>query len=111
MTVQNSTSRHKGPIIMIGLGLIIIISTVTLLLTNNQPKPAQTSIPYPEIQRISISAAKKAYDNGEAVFLDVREADLFAAMHISGSINVPLEILSANLPALDPKQTIITYCT
>jgi 3-mercaptopyruvate sulfurtransferase SseA len=114
MPVQNSATRQKGPILMIGLGLIIIISTVVLVILNNQPKPpesAQTSIPYPEIQRISISVAKKAYDNGEAVFLDVREADLFASMHIHGSINIPLEILSANLPALDPNQAIITYCT
>ena len=114
MPVQKSVSRQKGPIVLMGLGLIILISTVLLLITNNQPKKSnseQTSIPYPEIQRISISAAKKAFDKGEAVFLDVRESDRFASMHISGSINVPLEILPANLPALDPKQAIITYCT
>ena len=114
MPAQKRTTRQKGPIILIGLGLIIILSTFFLLLLNHQPQPsesAQTSIPYPEIQRISISSAKKAYDKGDSVFLDVRESDLFASMHIDGAINIPLEILPSNLPNLDSKQLIITYCT
>ena len=114
MPAQKRTTRQKGPIILIGLGLIIILSTFFLLLLNHQPQPSEstlTSIPFPEIQRISISSAKKAFDNGNAVFLDVREADLFATMRIDGAINIPLEILPANLPDLDPKQLIITYCT
>lgn len=63
--------------------------------------------------RVSVEDAKAALDGGEAIVVDVRSADDYAASHIVGAINIPLTDLESN-PAnlnLDKNQWIITYCT
>ena len=46
-----------------------------------------------------------------AFFLDVRDADSYAAGHVTGAKNIPLSDLQTSLSSLDPNQWIITYCT
>ena len=42
--------------------------------------------------------------------LDVRPADEFAAGHLPGAVNVPLDELEARLADLDPTREIVAYC-
>ena len=68
-------------------------------------------IPYPEIDRIAPADAKARFDSGDAVFVDVRDAESYAAAHIPGSVLMPLneiETLGAELPIAG---AIILYCT
>jgi 3-mercaptopyruvate sulfurtransferase SseA len=82
-----------------------------------QPVSTQTMSHLPlseaEVPRVSVQDVKAALDGGEAIVVDVRSADDYAAGHIVGAINIPLTDIESN-PAslnLDKNQWIITYCT
>ncbi len=42
--------------------------------------------------------------------LDVRPAEEFAAGHLPGAINIPLDELERHLDQLDPQQEVVAYC-
>lgn len=76
---------------------------------------APGTIPLSEagVSRISAEDAKAAVDSGQAIIVDVRSEDAYAAGHVEGAINIPLgyfETDIANIP-LEKDQWIITYCT
>lgn len=48
--------------------------------------------------------------DGEAVVIDVRPADEYAAGHIPGAVNVPLESLPRWLRQLPKEQEVVAYC-
>jgi hypothetical protein len=77
--------------------------------------PSQPGLPATEddVPRVPLEEALVAYSAGAAVFLDVRGADLFAASHIPGAINIPVDALELNpvLSGTDQDEWIITYCT
>jgi len=63
----------------------------------------------------SPQVAKQVFDAGEALFVDVRSRDMFAAGHIPGAVSLPLgdfdamvEAFAAKIPSQQP---IITYCS
>lgn len=47
---------------------------------------------------------------GQALILDVRPADEYAAGHIDAAINIPVDELSENMSRLPKEKTIIVYC-
>ena len=105
---------------------IAILFLVTLacnsILPQNTPALPPTSVPTAEgglprsessVPRVSLLDAKAAIESGEAVVVDVRTPDAFAASHIAGAISIPLgQIeLDPSSVTLDKDQWIITYCT
>ena len=66
-----------------------------------------------DVPRIKVEDAKAAVDDGEAVIVDVRSAESFAAGHIAGAISIPLAEFETNISniALEKDQWVITYCT
>lgn len=48
--------------------------------------------------------------DGAVTVLDVRPADEFAAGHVAGAINVPLDALEQYLDGFDPGREIVAYC-
>jgi 3-mercaptopyruvate sulfurtransferase SseA len=83
------------------------------------PNPIQTQaeqaspLTEADVPRLSVDEAKAAFDNDEAVIVDVRSAEAYAAGHVAGAINIPLDQFEnniANVP-LDKNQWIIPYCT
>ncbi len=42
--------------------------------------------------------------------LDVRSPEEFAAGHVPGAVNVPLDELEQHLQTLDPEQEVVAYC-
>jgi rhodanese-related sulfurtransferase len=69
------------------------------------------SIPYSNVQRVSLADAKAAFDSKSAVFVDVRDVDVYDTNHIQGALNIPLAVFDAQYTQLDRNQWIITYCT
>lgn len=65
----------------------------------------------PEIPRIPLSEAKAAFDDREAVFLDVRTSESYKAGHIPGAVNIPLAEILSRFQQIDPARWIILYCT
>jgi hypothetical protein len=62
--------------------------------------------------RITLADAKKAFDAGEAIFVDSRAEAAYKVEHIKGAINISGDILEAHLKEL-PKEgkKIIAYCS
>jgi rhodanese-related sulfurtransferase len=60
---------------------------------------------------VSLADAKAAFDSKSAVFVDVRDVDVYDTNHIQGALNIPLAVFDAQYTQLDRNQWIITYCT
>jgi 3-mercaptopyruvate sulfurtransferase SseA len=83
---------------------------------STQPKTqGQTDLPLTEadVPRVGVEEAKLALDNGEAVIVDVRSAEAYAAGHAAGAISIPLAEFENNIKNVPLKKDkwIITYCT
>ena len=90
----------------------IIIPTEVTEPVSTQP-PANLPETDAEVPRVPVEQAKAAFDNGQAVIVDVRGADAYARSHIAGALEISLSAIQtdpANLP-LDKNKWIITYCT
>jgi 3-mercaptopyruvate sulfurtransferase SseA len=106
--------------LLVSGGVLLIIAA--LILVSRSVPPTQTDNPsqisdshedetYPEIARVNLAESKTIFDAGTAIFLDVRDADSFAASHIPGAINIPTAELLSRWSELDKGQWYITYCT
>jgi 3-mercaptopyruvate sulfurtransferase SseA len=84
--------------------------TIQAISTQGKPNIPATEA---DVPRITVEDAKAAVDDSEAIIVDVRSADSFAAGHVSGAINIPLADIENNPSGvkLDKGQWIITYCT
>jgi len=54
---------------------------------------------------------KAAFDDGSAVFVDVRSARDYELAHIPGAINIYVAASPSQFGVLDKAEWIITYCT
>ena len=61
--------------------------------------------------RISLDDAKKAFDDGKAVFVDTRAATFYENEHIKGAINVPSADFENAYSSIPKGRKIITYCS
>ena len=66
-----------------------------------------------EVPRVTVEEARVALNSGQAVIVDVRNADAYAASHADGAISIPLNEFENNINSitLEKDQWIITYCT
>jgi 3-mercaptopyruvate sulfurtransferase SseA len=78
-----------------------------------QPQGNQPPLTESQVPRISVSDAKAAIDSGQAILVDVRSADSYAAGHAAGAMSIPLGNFEVNIDklSLEKDQWIITYCT
>ena len=60
--------------------------------------------------RISIADAKKLYQSGEAVFIDVRSNEQYTYGHIKGALSIPGSQLIRRYSEVPPRKTVILYC-
>jgi hypothetical protein len=106
------------PILVIGAGLVTLSLALLLGIRRSGPSTMSTPLPslseeetFPEIPRVPLDEAKDAFDAQSAVFVDVRDSDLYVASHIPDALSVPLADLAGRLTELSPSDWIITYCT
>lgn len=71
----------------------------------------EQGIPYPEVPRLSVEEAKARHDAGTTYFVDVRDEESYAKMHIANALSLPLTELEARYQVLPKNAEIITYCT
>ena len=123
---QLAKSQPRGgrsrPWLIIGAAVLIIGLLAVLLLNREEPATAlppasqpraaaQQAIPYPDVPRISPTDAKAQQDTGQAVVVDVRDAEYYQAAHVEGAISIPLDTLEARMQELPKNAGILTYCT
>lgn len=61
--------------------------------------------------RISLADAKKAFDAGEALFVDTRAESAFNVEHIKGAVNIPAEGFQKRAGEVPTGKKIIAYCS
>nr|WP_057804298.1 ArsR family transcriptional regulator [Levilactobacillus acidifarinae] len=63
-----------------------------------------------QVQTLDLPAATKLLNRDDVQLLDVRPTEEYAAGHIPGALNVPIEELADRLDELAPTKDIIVYC-
>lgn len=113
---KNAQPRRWIPFLMMAVGAALVLGVGGWYLGSilRDTDTASVEVPqaeenYPQIQRVSLTDAKAAYDNGSAVFVDVRDADTYAQQHIPGALSIPLAELADRTGELNPGDWIITY--
>ncbi len=117
---KNRTNNPRGSILLMVIGAILILGALgwyLLVIAGELGGAPPTSVQssarsednFPQIERISVGEAKTAYDQSQAVFLDVRNVEEYAQGHIAGALNIPLLDLPSRIGELDPNDWIITY--
>ncbi len=61
--------------------------------------------------RITLADAKKAFDAGNAIFVDTRYADAFETERVKGAINIPANEFEAKYNKIPKGKMIIAYCS
>lgn len=82
--------------------------------TRPPARPATDSHGHTEGQdapRISLADAKKAFDDGSAVFMDTHVKAAYDNEHIKGAINVTVQELDAKFSTIPKGKKIIAYCS
>lgn len=114
----------SGSIALMAVGGLLIVGAIALFLFMLPEEPAQPAADqvsnsnqadsvigdnFPNVERISPQDARTAFDQGEAVILDVRTPEEYAEGHIAGAVLIPLLELPERVGELDPNSWIITY--
>jgi rhodanese-related sulfurtransferase len=63
-----------------------------------------------EAEQIDVASAHSMWQLGD-VFVDVRSAEEYAAGHIPGALNIPLDRLAFRLDDLPERGQVITVCS
>ena len=89
--------------------LTILLAAIVFLSGINSSYAADTSA-NENIYRIKAEELKALVDKGETVLIvDVRSANAFMKMHITGALSVPLQQVEAKLAALSTETKIAFY--
>jgi 3-mercaptopyruvate sulfurtransferase SseA len=81
------------------------------LASPSAPTSSQSIAPSDGVRRFTVGELKEALDKGTALVVDVRPATSYQQSHIKGSINIPLEEVTARVNELPRDKTIVTYCS
>lgn len=106
---QSARQSNLLPLLLIAAGVLLLLALLFWQLSRQAPQTAD--IPNPDIERVSLSDARTAFEQQSAIFLDVRDPASFEAAHIPGAINIPVAQIETRLAELDANARIITYCT
>jgi len=87
-----------------------IQNTLSVPVITAQPNPT-TTIPFPEIERISVKQTKELMDKGKAVLIDVRSQALYDQSHAQGALAFPEDTIDERYTELPKDTLLVLYCT
>lgn len=64
-----------------------------------------------DADRVDALEAKRLFEKGEAVIVDVRNRSAWDMGHVTGALHIPLGELDAHLAQLPKNKLIVAYCT
>ena len=126
---KNAAPARSNNWMILGIGTVLVVALIAYALTRSntsgaveatRPAPAPVgAAPAADhdhgaestIRRMTATELRSALDRGEAVVIDVRDIDSYAAGHIAGSMHIPLEFIESQLPHLPRDKALVTYCT
>ncbi|MGD9050000.1 MAG: rhodanese-like domain-containing protein [Anaerolineae bacterium] len=131
-STHRRTQKKKGPslVIPIVVGVVvvaIVIGAIALLETGRSRSsaragedPAQgntaqalntSSLPYPDVPRISLEETQNKMALDQAILVDVRSKASYDKSHAEGAISIPEAEMGARVDELPDDKDIILYCT
>jgi phage shock protein E len=126
---KNPAPARSNNWMILGIGTVLVVALIAYAMTRSntsgaveatRPAPApMAAAPDADhdhgaestIRRMTATELRSALDRGEAVVIDVRDIDSYAAGHIAGSMHIPLEFIESQLPHLPRDKALVTYCT
>ena len=112
---KRHSPRPVKPLLAILIGFLFLVAAGAFLKERNVQILAITETPsgnpLDAIERVNVQDAFQAFQNQQAIFLDVRTQSSYMQDHIPGSVNIPLSELQSRSHELNPSRWIITYCT
>ena len=101
---------------VIGAGLVTAalvwtFSQYSASSSSQNQSPADSQDNYPHIERVTVAEAKRVFDQGDAIFVDVRDLEEFEQAHIAGAKSIPVYDIASRTGELEPEDWIITYWT
>jgi 3-mercaptopyruvate sulfurtransferase SseA len=116
---NRSKKTKKSPLylILLGAGLLVMAGLLYWSLSSSRTTvtntPVQAIVPLTDadVERISVSDAKAAFDSESALFVDTRDLDSYNQGHIPGAVLITSSQVDSKLSELDASFPIITYCT
>lgn len=114
MPRKHERSNPTRLLLAILAGLLLLSAAIVWILQANKPAGANVPRATPQthqIPRATLSEALQAWQDGSAVFVDVRGAQNHAAAHIPEARSIPEREIASRWNELDPDDWIITYCT
>jgi len=74
------------------------------------PQPT-TSIPFPDVPRITLKETQSLLEKGQAVLIDVRGSEAYDQGHAAGAILFTESDIASRLNELPRDKQLILYCT
>ncbi len=98
------------PVWVGGLVGLALIATGLIFLTGQQDSNPST-LPYPNVARISPAEAYNQQQAGTGIIIDVRGTQFYQEGHAVDAISLPEEELLAQIDQLPKDKILIFYCT
>jgi len=131
---QKSTrkSKEQGPSLLIPIivGVVVValvIGAIAFLENGRSSSAAQpsdglaqgntaqalntSSIPFPNVPRVSLEDTQDKLAQGQAILVDVRSKASYDKSHAEGAISIPEEEIEARKDELPRDKELILYCT
>ena len=112
------TDRQITSVVAIStfIGLTAISAVVWGFTRDDAPEPvaAASMLPAghpPMFETITVDELKPLVDRGEVVFIDVRSAEQYTALHIDKALHIPVASVEGEIQYLPKDKLIVTYCT
>ena len=107
---RQTSNRLPIPVWIVGLAGLILVAAGLIVLTERQgSNPNPSSLPHPNVPRVSPAEAHNQQQSGTGVIIDVREAPFYQESHAVGALSVPEDELTARIEDLPTDKTLIFY--
>ncbi len=117
MHTYRNSRNITGPLVLIASGLLLLSFSIwqmvmrPALVKPNHMRSVLSTSTQNDNSTIEVNAARQAFDQSQAQFLDLRDAVSFQQSHIAGAVNIPVEEVSQHLDKLDQSRWVIIYGT
>ena len=107
---RQTSNRLPIPVWVVGLAGLILVAAGLIVLTERQGSNSNSStLPYPNITRVSPAEAHNQQQAGTGVIIDVRGAPYYEEYRTAGALSVPEDEVLAHVESLPTDKTLIFY--